>query len=354
MQSTLFSVKFQSKQPYLDIYDHGMPQPSHLFESNGNCIATWCIRGYFSTVGNMTYFNDTAEKVYLLLNGSPTKANYLKADTKKNEIYPTLQHTTMKLHELKDFAGIDDIRYFKSKAIQIASNNDTEDEIFDKLRKEAYLLKKLGILTLEKLYLRLAEISTNPKKYKWKVPNVYEWTMKNYTGRVIRIETISRTENAIMQTKAASDVKYSRFKSYVQALESCNINYSINQLSSALQITWRTAKKYLNKHLQLSNLSLMSFIQRIRAKKQINYAGTAIGEILKRMNMTKEKLKELMIRIQSMTKDEIEDLRSKIMVSDANNQVKEFVMRAIHLKTANLFEAIESMKIINGDYDATD
>jgi hypothetical protein len=268
VKATLLSVYFVSETPALDIHDLKIPQPAILNIDGTECRATWYIEGYIGLLHGKSYFNDIREKICLILGGVPAKIipdNVTLDYTTRN--FTVIIDPDKPICRLADFRHIEDLRYFK-KARTYSGGADTDDKIFDDLRRHAYMLHQEGLLTEERLDEHLHSIvksHNNYKKARYKVKNVYKWVIENYIGSDQK-RRISRQKNANLQSQAISGRKYESFKIYMDFLTSTGGSKSINELAKALKITWRTAKKYLQKYMELATLSLMPSIRHIRVQ----------------------------------------------------------------------------------------
>lgn len=258
---TWLSIEFISKFYMLDIIDEKIPIPSDITSLNDKHVVTWCIDGYMGTPAGKEFFNDISQKICILLGGKPAKTPQYIPVTNNTGAFPTSTHTSFNRYKLLDFTHIRDNRYKRHTKVLTHTKQATDDAIFDALRKEAYILKKLGALTLERLDERLHTITDNYTKHKYKVRNIYEWVMINYTGTKIRTSIRNRTDNAQHQTKLRSKSKYTRFRAYIQFIGTDALN--VSDIARRLSMTRKTVAKYIK--IYYLNMGEY-FIQHIRGK----------------------------------------------------------------------------------------
>ena len=269
---TLLSLKIRKEIKYaLILFDSDAPQPSDIYEDGSHTVLTWRIEGVFGTLENKQYFNDIKEKLSLLLNAQSCRAEHLvKGITTDSRAFTALHKKYSKhqeIYSLSSFRGVEDLRLGRTRVV---FHQYMKMSVFKRVRVTGYNLVSKGILSVEALDEAVMKYSDNYSKDSYMAGAVYRWIVEKietgeyYASVKPKRITVSRTQNALNQSKSMFERNYAAFKGYVDFVG----------------LTDKTVAA-LSKILSLSRPTIYKFIKIYRTLKLVNSIAY-IGGVLER------------------------------------------------------------------------
>ena len=265
---TLLTVKVSARTNYrLILFDNHIPMPSDIKEytsqNGGYNILTWRINGAFNTLQNKEYYNDTKEKLILLLNAYDAVAEHLLNGITSNQNCFVAIHNKYKKHQeiysLKDFKHMEDLRLGRTKII---FPKNSKMSVFKRVRITAYNLVEEGNLSIERLDEAVMRYSDNYSNDAYMAKAIYKWIVHKievgeyYASKSIKKITMTRKENAVLQSKSVFKRNFESFKNYINFVGLKT--KSVAELSKILNLSRPTIYKFIKIFL---NLKLVNSIR---------------------------------------------------------------------------------------------
>lgn len=248
-----------------------MPPPSNYTSIKQDRYISWDIDGFFGTSKGKEYLRDVAQNLSI----------HFKLEI-KDIIYTDKHKICGQIYKLGEFKYLKNLRTVKAKYSGLGMA--TDDELFDDMRMYAMQMSRENYCSIELLKCYGETLTSDWKKVKMKAKAIQRWIddtyqYKDYGAKKSYAHT--RTENAEIQRNKISSDKYKEFLNYVKN----NSIKNISSLASALNIAWRTAKKYflkwLDNRIKTARNSAMIFIGSIRGTAALGFKAPAVLNIPK-------------------------------------------------------------------------